>query len=624
MIEYDKNLIHINDDDNEGVDLSILTPKSSRLIVVRCNRCNNPWSTRPRELFYNRTSCPVCRKNKEYNENAISLSPKYHEVLYPMLIDKESLENRGDTSQYTIDVVCPDCSKAFRITISSAVKRIDNNSPICWMCDSRKGGRTGELFMYNYPELVSRIRDEVPDTDFLVSDPREFMFEYDCGHSEKIRTRNFVWQHKRCSECKRDELSKRLDFLLELREKAEKRKIRANTKPVNKKKTHCKTYYMFKRSRPKHVEVVCSKCDKQFTIQTSSYLRNIKKHNMRYICNICASSKGIRLSEKLKSPEFAHVFWSEKNEFSPNAITASSGRRVILECEKGHEWSPFAYAIGGCPRCAQSALVSKQEQSLVDFVCSLIGKSRVRTSVRDVIHPKELDIYVPSRGVAIEFNGTYWHSEENGKHRDYHFDKWLSCKDNGVTLISVWEDDWLYRRSVVEHVLESTLLPNEHSLHSNHDAKPLSTQKITTPSVEILEFVKTYGLFEQQCLMDDASFFVTCSDSSGDLVSVSGVFEGPGFADVRSHVCIPGFEHSLSSVVSLLRADGIEVGILECNDYPLPARHAMEDVDLTQSRIVNPMRRCVLYAHNKYFRVSKCDIDDMDHVWNSGYTLWYA
>jgi len=624
MIEYDKNLIHINDDDNEGVDLSILTPKSSRLIVVRCNRCNNPWSTRPRELFYNRTSCPVCRKNKEYNENAISLSPKYHEVLYPMLIDKESLENRGDTSQYTIDVVCPDCSKAFRITISSAVKRIDNNSPICWMCDSRKGGRTGELFMYNYPELVSRIRDEVPDTDFLVSDPREFMFEYDCGHSEKIRTRNFVWQHKRCSECKRDELSKRLDFLLELREEAEKRKIRANTKPVKKKKTHCKTYYMFKRSRPKHVEVVCSKCDKQFTIQTSSYLRNIKKHNMRYICNICASSKGIRLSEKLKSPEFAHVFWSEKNEFSPNAITASSGRRVILECEKGHEWSPFAYAIGGCPRCAQSALVSKQEQSLVDFVCSLIGKSRVRTSVRDVIHPKELDIYVPSRGVAIEFNGTYWHSEENGKHRDYHFDKWLSCKDNGVTLISVWEDDWLYRRSVVEHVLESTLLPNEHSLHSNHDAKPLSTQKITTPSVEILEFVKTYGLFEQQCLMDDASFFVTCSDSSGDLVSVSGVFEGPGFTDVRSHVCVPGFEHSLSSVVSLLKAYDTEVGVLECNDHPLLSRHVLEDAGLTQSRLTDPVRRCVLYAHNKYFRVSKCDIDDMDHVWNSGYTLWYA
>lgn len=589
MIEYDKNLIHINDDDNGELDLSILSTKSTRVIVVRCNRCNNPWNTRPRELFYNRTSCPVCRKDKEYNKNAIALSPKYYKVLHPMLMDESALENRGDTSQYTIDVICPDCSKAFRITISSAIKRIENNSPICWMCDSRKGGRTGELFMYNYPELVSRIRDEVPDMDFLVSDPREFMFEYDCGHSEKIRTRNFVRQHRVCSKCK-------------------------STKPPQR----------FKKSRPKYINAVCSKCNNQITIQTLSYLYNIKRHNGDYICNICASSKGIRLSEKLKSPEFAHVFWSKKNEFSPDEITASSGLRVILECEKGHEWTPFAYAIGGCPRCAQSALVSKQEQSLVDFVCSLVGKSRVRTSVRDVIYPKELDIYVPSRGVAIEFNGTYWHSEENGKHKDYHFDKWLACKDRGITLISVWEDDWLYRRSVIERVLESVLLTNKYSYYGNHGTKPLSIQKVAAPSVDMLEFVKTYGLFEQQCLMDDASFFMACSDDSGNLVSVSGVFEGPGFADIRSHVCIPEFEHSLSNVVNFLKMDDIELGVLECNDYPLLSRCVLEDVSLTQSRLVDTVRRCVLYAHNKYFRVSKCDIDDMDHVWNSGYTLWYA
>lgn len=588
MIEYDKNLIYINEDDNSGVDLGVLTPKSSRLIVVRCIRCNNPWSTRPRELFYNRTSCPVCRKDKEYNENAIALSPKYHEVLYPMLLDKNSLENRGDTSQYTIDVVCPDCSKAFRITISSAIKRIENNSPICWMCDSRKGGRTGELFMYNYPELVSRIKDEVPDTDFLVSDPREFMFEYDCGHSEKIRTRNFVRQHRVCSKCK-------------------------SIKPPQR----------FKKSRPKYINAVCSKCNNQITIQTLSYLYNIKRHNGDYICNICASSKGIRLSEKLKSPEFAHVLWSEKNEFSTDEITASSGRRVILECEKGHEWSPFAYAIGGCPRCAQSSLVSKQEQSLVDFVCSLVGKSSVRTSVRNVIYPKELDIYVPSRGVAIKFNGTYWHSEENGKHKDYHFDKWLACKDRGITLISVWEDDWLYRRSVVEHIL-TTLTESEHFPHNNHDMQSLSIQKVVTPSVDLLDFVKTYGLFEQQCLMDDVSYFVVCCNGSGDLVSVSGVFEGPGFADVRSYVCIPGFEYSLSSTVNFLKMEGIEVGVLECNDYPLLSRCVLGDAGLAQSRLVDPVRRCVLYAHNKYFRVSKCDIDDMNHVWNSGYTLWYT
>lgn len=622
MIEYDKNLIHINDDDNEGVDLSILTPKSSRLIVVRCNRCNNPWSTRPRELFYNRTSCPVCRKNKEYNENAISLSPKYHEVLYPMLIDKESLENRGDTSQYTIDVVCPDCSKAFRITISSAVKRIDNNSPICWMCDSRKGGRTGELFMYNYPELVSRIRDEVPDTDFLVSDPREFMFEYDCGHSEKIRTRNFVCQHKRCSECKRDELSKRLDFLLELREKAEKRKIRANTKPVKKKKTHCKTYYMFKRSRPKHVEVVCSKCDKQFTIQTSSYLRNIKKHNMRYICNICASSKGIRLSEKLKSPEFAHVLWSDKNEFSPDEITASSGRRVILECEKGHEWSPFAYAIGGCPQCMQGSMTSKEEESFASFLSSLLPNTEIRRSVRGLIYPQEVDIYIPSKQVAIEFNGLYWHSEKAGKDKDYHYNKWLSCKNKGVQLITVWEDDWRYRRDAVTQYI-TEILSDTYSTNLDKDISLFLESNVIDDSM--LSFLDKYSLYDQQYIIDESSSFIIGQDSSGLISSISAVSSYSNFNVIGSHVCKPGFEwNSLTGVFGYLQNTGrYDFGFLDSKDNPVIHDDLLEILGLNSSIDILPARRNCKYENNSSFRV-KCDKDYDRWIWNSGYTLWYA
>ena len=586
MIEYDQNRIYIKDDDNDGIDWRSLSTKSSRLITVRCVRCDNTWNTCPRELFYNRTSCPSCRIDGEYSKSAKTMPTEYYKVLYPMLLDKNALKNRSADSRHNVDLLCPTCNKAFRVTIRKVIGRIDKGLPLCRICDCGKGLKTGELFKYNYPEVLSKIKDELPEDDFLLATSMKFNFEYDCGHVSPSEPKKFIKNHALCHNC------------------------REANKPE-------------KRSYEPH-STICSKCGKTIEIIYKSFLLNTRNHNGKYVCNICASSKGIRLSEKLKSPEFAHVFWSEKNELSPNVITASSGRRVILECEKGHEWSPFAYAIGGCPRCAQSALVSKQEQSLVDFVCSLVGKSRVRTSVRDVIHPKELDIYVPSRGVAVEFNGTYWHSEENGKHRDYHFDKWLSCKDKGVTLISVWEDDWLYRRSVVENVLKSILLPNEHSSHSSHNAKPLSIQKAVSPSVDMLDFVKTYGLFDQQCLMDDASFFVTRSDDSGNLVSVSGVFEGPGFTDVRSHVCVPGFEHSLSSVVSLLKAYDTEVGVLECNDHPLLSRHVLEDAGLTQSRLTDPVRRCVLYAHNKYFRVSKCDIDYMDHVWNSGYTLWYA
>lgn len=586
--------------------------------------CHKTWVPSVEDLESQKCVCPFCGHNPH------KMSSEYYKVLHPITLNKSALLYRSDSSWHLIDVTCRTCHKAIRVVIKSAIQRLKEGLPICWICDSRKGGRTGELFMYNYPELVDRIKDEVPKEDFYLAVMKYMQFEYDCGHIQSMTPKRFMKNHKRCDECTikyKDALRAEKEAKERARPKRRRRRTREEIDSgsvVYKRRVHCSTYKSLRRATPKRIDAKCCKCNTVFNIQIINFKKNIKRNKGQYICGICASSKGVRLSEKLKSPEFAHVFWSKKNEFSPDEITASSGRRVILKCSKGHEWSPFAYAIGGCPRCAQSDSVSKQEQSLVDFVCSLVGESHVRTSVRDVIAPKELDIYVPSRGVAIEFNGTYWHSEENGKHKDYHFDKWLSCRDRGVTLISVWEDDWLYRRSVVERVLESTLLPNEHSLHSNHDTKPLSIQKITTPSVDMFEFVKTYGLFEQQCLMDDASFFVTCSDDSGDLVSVSGVFDGPGFADVRSHVCVPGFEHSLSSVVSLLRADGIEVGVLECNDYPLLSRCVLEDVGLTQSRFTNPVRRCVLYAHNKYFRVSKCDIDDMDHVWNSGYTLWYT
>ena len=80
----------------------------------------------------------------------------------------------------------------------------------------------------------------------------------------------------------------------------------------------------------------------------------------------------------------------------------------------------------------------------------------------------------------------------------------------------------------------------------------------------------------------------------------------------------------MSSVIGFLKTDGAEVGVLECNDYPLLSQHTLESAGLSRSRVVDSARRSVLYAHNRYFRVSKCDVDDVVHVWNSGYTLWYG
>lgn len=106
-----------------------------------------------------------------------------------------------------------------------------------------------------------------------------------------------------------------------------------------------------------------------------------------------------------------------------------------------------------CPKCRVVG-TSKGELEVGDFVSSIIDG--VVRNDRSIIPPLELDIYVPSRKVAIEYNGLYWHSELF-KERKYHLDKFKACKDAGIRLIQIFEDEWRDRRTVCENIISSKL-----------------------------------------------------------------------------------------------------------------------------------------------------------------------
>ena len=69
-----------------------------------------------------------------------------------------------------------------------------------------------------------------------------------------------------------------------------------------------------------------------------------------------------------------------------------------------------------------------------------------------IISPLSLDIYIPELKLAIEFNGVYWHSELF-KDKYYHLDKTKICLDNGISLIHIWEDDWIYRQEIIKSII---------------------------------------------------------------------------------------------------------------------------------------------------------------------------
>lgn len=101
--------------------------------------------------------------------------------------------------------------------------------------------------------------------------------------------------------------------------------------------------------------------------------------------------------------------------------------------------------------------VTKGHQELIDFIHKVDPKLKTDVNDRKLISPQELDIYLPEKKLAIEYNGLYWHGDASGKPAKYHLQKTESCNLAGIRLIHIFEDEWRDKREIVESRLKSAL-----------------------------------------------------------------------------------------------------------------------------------------------------------------------
>lgn len=92
---------------------------------------------------------------------------------------------------------------------------------------------------------------------------------------------------------------------------------------------------------------------------------------------------------------------------------------------------------------------SSYQNELVNLITSINGISCIQND-RKFLDGKELDIIVPSKNLAIEMNGVYWHTEGKGKHKNYHLDKLLLCKSKGIRLIHIMDIEWVEKFDIVK------------------------------------------------------------------------------------------------------------------------------------------------------------------------------
>jgi hypothetical protein len=175
----------------------------------------------------------------------------------------------------------------------------------------------------------------------------------------------------------------------------------------------------------------------------------------------------------------------------PLDVRTFSGKKIWWICARDHEWQAAIYHRtrnnSGCPVCAAGRNISIDEQEIADYLTAY--GMRIIQSDRSLLSGAELDIYIPEKNLAIEFNGVFWHSEKAGKGDTYHYDKWIAAKNVGIQLIQIWEDEWKRNPKLIKTVLLHKLSINTQDMVSAQNtvitilAKPEAERFLNTSHV---------------------------------------------------------------------------------------------------------------------------------------------
>ena len=138
-------------------------------------------------------------------------------------------------------------------------------------------------------------------------------------------------------------------------------------------------------------------------------------------------------------------------------ISGGLYKKYSFECVKCKTHFEDCLEDGDLPRCTTCYKNSSVfEKEITEYIKSILSSSDiVMENTKTILSNNyELDIYIPSKKLAIECNGLFWHGELGGnKGKDYHLNKTIECEKLGIRLIHIFEDEWVLSKNIVKNRL---------------------------------------------------------------------------------------------------------------------------------------------------------------------------
>ena len=197
------------------------------------------------------------------------------------------------------------------------------------------------------------------------------------------------------------------------------------------------------------IEITCIVCNYTYTT-LPSYILNGNG------CSKCAVVKQHDGQRKTAYQFITQAIQKHDTLYNYDKVNYIGNKaRVTITCPIHGDYDQIAkeHLNGcGCPTCHLK--YSRAEKEVFDYI-SALGFNAIENS-RSIIKPREIDLYIPDKKLAIEFNGVFWHSEDHVS-KSYHLNKTIDCEKKGIQLIHIYEDEWYYKQSIVKSMISNKL-----------------------------------------------------------------------------------------------------------------------------------------------------------------------
>ena len=150
---------------------------------------------------------------------------------------------------------------------------------------------------------------------------------------------------------------------------------------------------------------------------------------------------------------------------------------------------------------------SGYEEELHKYIESICNY-KIEYHNRKILQGKELDIYIPEKKLAIEFNGNYWHSSDF-KDKYYHQEKTIACAKQGIRLIHIFEYEWnnIKLQNKLKNIINMTI-NNNGDIHYARNCKIIEIDDNTEEEFENAYHIQGYA---------KSSIKIACIDNTGVL-----------------------------------------------------------------------------------------------------------